>query len=977
MKQLVSLGKIAACAAMVCGFAAVGRAADWTFDGSTSPKTITDGTSVLKVSVADTTNLTLTSGHTTVGEELDFSGKVTDAGGTEYYIVGIANSAFSGKTNIKKVVYPDTLRTIGGEAFKGCSSLSVVLPALCPDFITSFNASNRGVYENCSSITQDFVIGYAQPITTGGGQWIRSTKIKKVKFGPYIKTIPGYCWEATSSITDMTFSEGLETINGGSAELGSLTNLVNAFPSTLKTLNQSFRGSSKLKLPFMNLDSVTTLGGNFSGTSIYKIWFGPNIVKFPDNLFERGIGVTNITICATNAITSIGTSAFADMGAVQEMTFMGPAQTDSVLSTIFANVKDLYPIVYVSKRQGGWTSLNGLIQSIDDVRTELGSKAVDYVHIYGRDDFLGLYKTSNNKRVWMINKKSIYDPDTPEVMKMISIFVEPIGVAAVNPVVGGYACMGGDVVPMTAPQWGTDGDACYKCRGWVLEHLYHGVWVQDNAGTDIAFDLTVPDDENETYRFRWIYTEYENAVLLDLRHTGTELVEKSEEPIISSGYKHWYEKDTEVTLTAHDNTGVPKSTFQNWLVNGAKVTGSTYTWDGAADVAVSTVYVRDWLYANGKITDGDNVLNVTATGTDLKITGASSVGDTLDFTAPITDADGNPYSVVEIGYNALAGKTSLKKVVFPDTLRIIGGQAFSGCTSLELVLPALVPDFITKFNESGRGAYEGCSSITQDFVIGYYPITTGGGQWFSGTSVEKAKFGPYIKSIPDYCFERGSLKDLTLSEGLEYFGGGQSCGSLTNVVNAFPSTMTRFDPWIRSSYLYLDEVRLEGVKTLNGNFYLTHVYKMWLGPDVTKIPAYFFQGGNGITNLTICSTNAITSIGDMALDDMGAMQEFTFMGPAQTTTVLNRFFNRVTDLKPIVYASRNQGGWQDLEGLITDKTAVEEILRSKGKDPADYEHIYKHRFIGLYPVGTTGKYVWIVHRKSIYDPVTGMKLLLR
>ena len=976
MKQLVSFGKIAACAAMVCGFAAVGRAADWTFDSSA--KTITDGTSVLKVTVSSTTNLTLSTGHTTVGEELDFSGRVTDAEGTEYYIVEIAENSFNNTASrqVKKVVYPETLRTIGGQAFSGCSALELVLPALCPDFITKFNYSGRGVYEGCSSITQEFVIGYAQPITTGGGQWISGTSVATVKLGPYIKTIPGYCWERTA-IKDLTLSEGLERWEDGSNN-GGLTNLVNAFPSTFKVLNCGIRGAGNLRLPFMNLDSVTQLNGNFSGTSIYKIWFGPNIVSFPDYLFERGIGVTNITFCATNAITRVGNYAtFADMGAVQEMTFMGPAQTDSVLSSIFANVKDLYPIVYVSKRQGGWTALNGLIQSIDDVRTELGSKAVDYVHIYGRDDFLGLYKTSNNKRVWMINKKSIYDPDTPEVMKMISIFVEPIGVAVVNPVVGGYACMGGDVVPMTAPQWGTDGNSCYKCRGWVLEHLYHGVWVQDNAGPDIAFNLTMPMDENETYRFRWIYTEYENAVLLNLLHTGTELVEKSEAPLISSGLKHWYEKGTEVTLTAHDNTGVPKSTFQNWLVDGVKVTDSIYTWDGAADVTVSTVYVRDWLYANGKITDGDNVLSVTATGTDLKVTGATSVGDTLDFTAPITDADGNPYSVVEIGYNALAGKTSLKKVVYPDTLRIIGGQAFKDCSSLELVLPALVPDFITKFNESGRGAYEGCSSITQDFVIGYYPITTGGGQWFSGTSVEKAKFGPYIKSIPDYCFERGSLKDLTLSEGLEYFGGGQSCGSLTNVVNAFPSTMTRFDPWFRSSSLYLDEVRLEGVKTLNGNFYLTHVYKMWLGPDVTKIPSYFFQGGIGITNLTICSTNAITSIGEWAFNDMGAMQEFTFMGPAQTPAILNTIFNYVTSFKPIVYASRNQGGWQDLEGLITDKAAVEEILRSKGKDPADYEHIYKHRFIGLYPVGTTGKYVWIVHRKSIYDPVTGMMLLFR
>ena len=34
MKQLVSFGKIAACAAMVLGFFAVGSAADWTYNGT-------------------------------------------------------------------------------------------------------------------------------------------------------------------------------------------------------------------------------------------------------------------------------------------------------------------------------------------------------------------------------------------------------------------------------------------------------------------------------------------------------------------------------------------------------------------------------------------------------------------------------------------------------------------------------------------------------------------------------------------------------------------------------------------------------------------------------------------------------------------------------------------------------------------------------------------------------------------------------
>ena len=67
-----SLLNVVAAVAVVCGFAAVGSAADWTYNSSTS--TITDGTSILKVTVAkNTTDITISTGHTAVGEELDFS----------------------------------------------------------------------------------------------------------------------------------------------------------------------------------------------------------------------------------------------------------------------------------------------------------------------------------------------------------------------------------------------------------------------------------------------------------------------------------------------------------------------------------------------------------------------------------------------------------------------------------------------------------------------------------------------------------------------------------------------------------------------------------------------------------------------------------------------------------------------------------------------------------------------------------------
>lgn len=200
-----------AAAVIAAAFATSPARADWLYNGSA--KTISDGVSTLGVT-ASGTELAIGTSHAAVGETLDFSMPISD-GTNAYSIVEIKNLAFSGKTTLKKVVYPDTLRTLGGEAFKSCSSLAEVLPGLAPDSLTSFNSSGRGVYEGCTSITQDFRIGFARAIQTGGGQWIRNTKVARADFGPYIKAIPSYCWEVTA-LKDLRLSEGLETWGGGS-----------------------------------------------------------------------------------------------------------------------------------------------------------------------------------------------------------------------------------------------------------------------------------------------------------------------------------------------------------------------------------------------------------------------------------------------------------------------------------------------------------------------------------------------------------------------------------------------------------------------------------------------------------------------------------------------------------------------------------------------------------------------------------------
>lgn len=977
---------------LAVGFAVAPAQADWFYDASA--KTISDGTSTLTVS-ASGTELSIGAGHAAVGETLDFSMPVTD-GSESYAIVEIKYNAFNGKAAIKKVVYPDTLRTIGGQAFQNCGSLAEVLPALAPDSLTSFNTSSRGVYENCTSITQAFRIGFAQPILTGGGQWIANTKVSRAEFGPYIKTIPSYCWERTP-LKELHLSEGLETWNGGS-NMGSLTNIVNTFPTTLKTINQAL-GSSTLKIDFADFPNVTTLNTKFTDSTVYKAWFGPGISAFPQYLFERNNHVTNITICTTNAITIGNTSTFGDMDEMQEFTFMGPAQSEAILNSIFKNVTDLKPIVYVSRRQAGWTILPGLEQDVGQIEAALGANAAQYAGIYGRADFLGLYTATGGKRVWMIDRASIYDPEVDESEYAVTFFVDPPGVATSSPAIGLYVHLAGDVIAVSVPQYGTDGASCLTCTGWVLEHQdANRNWVTDDSGSELAFNFTVPSGDVKDLRFRWVYSDLGDARRVTLDHSGPESITFSSEPRLVVGGKRWFAAGTPVTITATGNATAPVSLFVKWIAGGSESTNPVFAWDALADIDLHPFFEREWLYyvddvdGKTKITDGNYTLRASAV--DGVPGGLRLVADTavrtgsgrVNFANRIADAQGAEYALVAIGPSVFGDDAAITEVVLPETSLVsIGSYAFGGCSALTNVTPFL-PDSVTNFNYGGggNGPFINCTALTSDLRFGFggHPVDAYWGtmdwsrnKWFLNTGIKSAAFGPGIKVIPYYAFEVNSLTNLVLSEGLEQIQGGQSFGSLRSVSLSFPDSLQVLDAGFKGSQLVIPEMRFMG-HTLNMNGDCAKIYQAYFGPCVTNFPEYLFERNTALTNLTFCAPGPITVASTTMASGGGSnLETVNFQGAAPSETHLDRILANVGDLKAVVFVSLRQEGWSELDGLIAGKAAVEATLTEAQRDA--YRSLLDGPIVGLYPVGgNAARRAWILHKSSPYDP-KGTVFLLR
>lgn len=185
----------------------------------------------------------------------------------------------------------------------------------------------------------------------------------------------------------------------------------------------------------------------------------------------------------------------------------------------------------------------------------------------------------------------------------------------------------------------------------------------------------------------------------------------------------------------------------------------------------------DWTYAPGAeeapgtLTQGDIVLNVTANGTDLTITGYQNIGSgAIDLTGTITDDEGGSYTITAIGERAFESCAGLKSIVLPDGLTGINYNAFYNCTGLQSIH---IPESVTFI---GASAFRYCSSITS--IVIPSGITTLNQDLFSGCD---------------------SLSLIVLPEGLKEIKSSAigSCSGLRELT--LPASVTTIAP---SAFVY-------------------------------------------------------------------------------------------------------------------------------------------------------------------------------
>lgn len=200
-------------------------------------------------------------------------------------ITNIGEMAFK-NANISKVILPNSVVTIGSEAFEDCYSLEEV----------AFGNSLKSI--GCCAFSD--------------------TKLSSLTLPDALETIGDWAFYKTA-LTTLTLPDALVTIGNGC--FGDITSLKNiTFGSSLKSIgNNAFYSCDATSLTFPN--SLETIGEEcfYGAINLKEIYLGNSLKKIGNKAFSNCLELQSLTL--PNSVTHVGYEAFAGCNNIQSFVF--------------------------------------------------------------------------------------------------------------------------------------------------------------------------------------------------------------------------------------------------------------------------------------------------------------------------------------------------------------------------------------------------------------------------------------------------------------------------------------------------------------------------------------------------------------------------------------------------------------------------------------------------------------------------------
>ena len=300
--------------------------------------------------------------YTWDGQNLTIPSTITSgnlSGSKTYNVVSIRAGAFSSRPNISSLSLPNSITTIGANAFSGCALTSITIPEGVTSIGTgAFNCAGLKTVtiKSNSLVSTDFT-------STSNISSIFGKQVETYILGNNITTIGANAFANCSTLTSITLPSSLISIREwafyGCSGLTSIN-----IPSTVTDLGnhcfQKCTGLTSLVIPnnvslignyafqeCVNLSSIT-IGNNVTSigdnafckcTNINSINIPSNITSIGNNAFSECVNITSINIPSN--IIHIGDNAFSDCSNLQTVTFNASNCEDASNAILSANVTNI------------------------------------------------------------------------------------------------------------------------------------------------------------------------------------------------------------------------------------------------------------------------------------------------------------------------------------------------------------------------------------------------------------------------------------------------------------------------------------------------------------------------------------------------------------------------------------------------------------------------------------------------------------
>ena len=299
---------------VTCSVTNIGSGAFYDCDGLTSitiPNSVTSIEDYAFYSCSGLTSITIPNSVTSIGDNAFYgcSGLesiVVDPGNTKYDNRDNCNAIIETESNTlitgcKNTVIPNSVTSIGEDAFSNCSGLTSIT---IPNSITSIGSY---AFYGCSELTSITIPNSVTSI--GSSAFNRCAGLTSVTIGNSVTSIGKQAFQSCTGLTSITIPNSVTSIESYAfykcSGLTSIT-IPNSVTSIGKQAFQSCSGLTSVTIP----NSVTSIGENAFRDcyGLTSVTIGNSVTSIGQDAFRDCYGLTSVTI--GNSVTSIGSFAF-------------------------------------------------------------------------------------------------------------------------------------------------------------------------------------------------------------------------------------------------------------------------------------------------------------------------------------------------------------------------------------------------------------------------------------------------------------------------------------------------------------------------------------------------------------------------------------------------------------------------------------------------------------------------------------------